>query len=106
MYFLNYKQLAEDLRDHKISEKQKLHYLIATMIIFSIIYTSRLMPYDGDITMALIADVLTLLMIIIGLVIIYQKNQQWDGKHFLERYLCLWFPISIIGFFIWINIPL
>lgn len=104
MYILNYIKLAEDLRDNKVSEKQQFHYLIGTTIIFGIIYASRLLPYEGDIKIALLTDIISLLLMIIGLIVIYRKNQQWDGKHFIERYLCLWFPISIVGFFIWVLI--
>lgn len=76
MYILNYIKLAEDLRDNKVSEKQQFRYLIGTTIIFSIIYASRLLPYEGDIKIALLTDVLSLLLMIIGLIIIYRKNQQ------------------------------
>ena len=76
MYILKYIKLAEDLRDNKVSEKQQFHCLIGTTIIFSIIYASRLLPYEGDIKIALLTDVLSLLLMIIGLIIIYRKNQQ------------------------------
>lgn len=76
MYILNYIKLAEDLRDNKVSEKQQFHYLIGTTIIFGIIYASRLLPYEGDIKIALLTDIISLLLMIIGLIVIYRKNQQ------------------------------
>lgn len=97
MYFLNYKQLARDLRDHKVSERDKLSYLIGTIILSAPLLVPTVATNPNDITSELLSALVIIFVAILGTIFTYRKNQQGDGKNFLERYVCLSFPISIIG---------
>ena len=99
MYFLNYKQLARDLRDHKVSERDKLSYLIGTIILSAPLLVPTVATNPNDITSELLSALVIIFVAILGTIFTYRKNQQGDGKNFLERYVCLSFPISIIGWF-------
>ena len=97
MYILNYKQLAEDLRDHKVSEREKLYYIIGTVVLSTPLLIPSAPANHNDITGELVGIFILILLTILGTIFIYHKNQQGDGKNFIERYVCLSFPISIIG---------
>ena len=97
MYILNYKQLAEDLRDHKVSEREKLYYIIGTVVLSTPLLIPSAPANHNDITGELVGIFILILLTILGTIFIYRKNQQSDGKNFIERYVCLSFPISIIG---------
>ena len=99
MYILNYKQLAEDLRDHKVSEKQKLQYFIALAVITTIGSFAPSVDYVGNIPM-LIVDILIAIIGLFMMIMLYRQNQNGDGKHFLERYICLSFPMLVIMFMV------
>ena len=110
MYFLNYKQLAEDLRDCKVSEKQKFNYLITSFIFlnFDVICRSingLLWETFSEYWQKIIIDSWTpmnfivegVFFIIMGIMLfaLYIINQRGDGKNFIERIACLYLPISI-----------
>lgn len=96
MHLINYTKLAEDLRDGKVSERQKLYYLIG-LTLFAIPLLMPSMPENpNDISKDIMWALGFVVMSIVIMVLLYRRNQQGDGKHFLERYICLAFPISII----------
>ena len=97
MYLLNYKQLAEDLRDNKVSEREKLYYMIGTVVLSTPLLVPSAPANPDDITGELVGIFILISITILGTIFTYRKNQQGDGKNFIERYVCLSFPISIIG---------
>ena len=99
MHLLNYKQLARDLRDNKVSEREKLYYIIGTVVLSAPLLIPHAPANYDDITGELVGIFILTLLTILGTIFIYRKNQQGDGKNFIERYVCLSFPISIIGWF-------
>lgn len=99
MHLLNYKQLARDLRDNKVSEKQKLQYFIALAVITTIGSFAPSVDYVGNMPM-LIVDILIAIIGLFMMIMLYRQNQNGDGKHFLERYICLSFPMLVIMFMV------
>ena len=100
MHLLNYKQLARDLRDNKVSEREKFSYVIGLLILSAPLLVPTTPINAHDITADLISAFVFILIMIAGTVLLYRKNQQGDGKNFLERYICLSFPIGIISGFL------
>lgn len=100
MHLLNYRWLARDLRDNKLSEREKFSYIIGLLILSAPLLVPTIPTNTQNITADLINALVFILIMIIGTIFLYRKNQQGDGKNFLERYICLSFPIGIIsGFF-------
>jgi len=119
MYFWDYNALAHDLKNNKVTTREKLKYLIAIMIyvptgimgsnwipgVYRFIYTvsnkilslqnTRIPPLKIFHDYNYFTDILTIIVIIGGLALCYWINRKGDGKHFVERVMCLSIPITI-----------
>jgi hypothetical protein len=87
-------RLAEALRADALSERDKLHLLVASLIFgnlfgsLGILYTLRAAPT------LLAPSVLGLAISLIGLYASFRANQGGDGVRFVERLVCLGFAIG------------
>lgn len=92
MYLWNVKALATDLREKKISQREKLYYFLAT------VFFSSLTDFSGDIfphTRSLEALGVGFFINIIGIVFCYMANNEGDNEEFIDRLVCLSVPIGI-----------
>jgi hypothetical protein len=104
IYFWNDKQLARDLKNSAISEWYKFIYFLLYLYVPKLIESlESFAPKHHPLESSWI-----LLILIIGFFIgiwlfyiLYKTNAKGDGVHFIERYVCLTFPLiirfSVIG---------
>ncbi|MBI1928643.1 hypothetical protein HYR99_30920 [Candidatus Poribacteria bacterium] len=101
MYFWNIQALSEDLKERRVSQREKMKYLLATAISHSIS-----LPISISVAWAL--GITTLLanvaLSIWGIVLCYQANRQGDDEEFIDRYICIRWPIYI-RLFVLVGIP-
>ena len=95
MYFWKVDELVKDLRNNQVSQKEQFHYIL-TFTILSILSTEPALCVDltyhiNDLYMS----ISLLIVNIIGVVYIYNKNASGDNKDFLPRIICLGFPVLI-----------
>lgn len=108
--FFNDKKLAHDLKEDKVSSTEKLFYLLFFLIgsqLLGIIFARlpKIINYnkDGCINSCgesfywyfLIIPIVSLLIKGYGIILSYKINSKGDDKRFLERVMCLLFPIAI-----------
>jgi hypothetical protein len=89
MYFWNAKQLAEDLRDGRVDEKERFKYFIGTFAVWTMIGSLRIyaaLPLRVENLTSLIID---LSVTIIGLFLCYKVNRSGDREDFAARLVCL-----------------
>jgi hypothetical protein len=87
-------QLAAELRDGRLTETQKFHYVIAAAALHYTIGPLSLLNGPKD-TRTLVLLLMAATLATLGLVWCFQANQRGDGRLFLERYLCLAVPTTI-----------
>lgn len=98
MNFINDKELARRMRDGNIKSSERFYYFLIFMVgitIFMMNSTNSVM-YNGEYNKWDIAlDKLAFLATIIGSIILYKTNKRGDDKEFIERYICLGFPVAM-----------
>ena len=95
MYFWKTDQLAEDIKDNKISEKSKMYYYLLTISIYNIIGYQYLSEFSGDMTTAIGEMLVTTLVLIFGTFITFKTNNSRGGSDYIARVIMLGLPISI-----------
>ncbi len=97
MNFINDKELAGRFKNNTVSAKEKLQYLLACAILSNIAMSSfisskihvELESWD------IFIDCFNLFITIIGILVCYKTNTDGDNKDFIERFVCLSFPVLI-----------
>ncbi len=94
MYFWNTRQLALDLREGKVTERQQMWYLFAFVVFATVgMYVVSWVPIDVTASMIL-AGVADVVVTIYGLLECYQVNNRGDGKDFVVRFICMSWPVG------------
>lgn len=95
MYWWRASKLAEELREGRVTEKERFKYFLATFILWNvavplIVYSSG--PFDFD---RLISAALNLSVIVTGIILCYRVNKRGDDVDFIPRMICLGWPASV-----------
>lgn len=97
MYLWNIKKLREDLKENRVSSREKMKYFLVFMLVVGGSFYVGLgfgdagIPYGYTLFEALAFIIIT----IAGMLVCYQANKQGDDKEFIERFICIGFPIGI-----------
>ncbi len=95
MYWWNMAKLAEDLREGRVTEKEKLKYLLATFVAWNLI-VDLFLYFGGPFG---VKNVIPLavngIMTVWGILACYRINKQRDGRDFISRMICLGWPSGI-----------
>lgn len=95
MYLWNTRKLASDLKHGRVSEKDKMLYMLGNQLLITIsIYEALFQNQENDF-MGLIELLVASLIVIYGIVICYSANGKEEGRNFIEKFVCLSLPISI-----------
>ncbi len=119
MYFWNYTALANDFKNNKVTAREKFKYLLTILVfiptgimgsnwipgVYRLIYAisnkilgmqnSRIPPLKIFNELNYVTDIIIIALMCIGFALCYWINQRGDGRHFIERVMCLSVPISI-----------
>lgn len=98
MNFIRDRELALRFKNNAVHSKERFLYLLIFMILFSLTTSSCINSYlySFDINYWDISiDVIVLATTILGTYICYQTNKKGDNKEFIERYISIYFPITI-----------
>jgi hypothetical protein len=88
-------RLAAALAASELSERDKFHYLLAWALIGVFINPLVGISHRWD-HLRILSVVPSLLITAVGLVACFQANARGDNRAFLERYLCLSLPVSLV----------
>lgn len=95
MYWWKAGKLAEDLREGRVTEKERFKYYLATFIAYGV--AAQLFFYLGGPSEVdrLISAVANLTAAALGIVLCYRRNKSGDHSDFIPRMICLGWPASV-----------
>jgi hypothetical protein len=95
MYWWYVSKLAEDLREGRVTEKQRFNYFLATCATW--VLAAQLFSYAGSALCAenLVSSTMMLALTALGIALCYKINKGGDNADFVPRMICLGWPISI-----------
>lgn len=95
MHLFNAARLADDLRHDRLSERQKVGYLMASLAFTTLFSRSPGLLSDG-LTVASAAAMLAFVALSLGGIwYCFTANARGDGRAFIERFFCLNLPILL-----------
>ncbi len=102
MYWFSASKLAEDLREGRVDEKERLKYFLATFVAWNLL-AQAFFYYGGPFgTERLTSVALNLAATVIGIILCYSANNSGDNSDFIGRMICLGWPCAFrtIAFFL------
>src|SRR3989344_6753381 len=106
MHFWNISALAQELREEKLTERDKMKYVLALFLLGNIFfYGAQGLYVSAGFLLAL--EVLAVIAITVGGIIwCYAANAKGDNKSFVERFVVLSLPVTVrlltFGFIIYV----
>ena len=95
MYFWKVNALVEDLKNRRVSQRQKMHYYLAlTLLSLIYVYITGLIAVKPNLLTG-INILLGLSITAGGILLCYKANSQGDDEEFIDRIVCLSWPISV-----------
>lgn len=98
IYIWDIKSLVKDFKEGKVSQHEKMKYFFITSLgMLIILLSSNYLPLFNEINpLAAFIDVsLQLIIFITGFILVYKSNKSGDNKSFIDRFICLSFPIGV-----------
>ena len=100
MYWWRISPLKLELASGTISESEKLKYLVAMILLYSISSEGGYLVAQADPEDALTAtdwlsSALFVILTFAGTYYCYRRNQSGDAKDFIERFVCISWPITM-----------
>jgi hypothetical protein len=95
MRLWNVNALAKDLAASRVSERDKLLFLLANLLFAAVMSELDKYRVVNPNAWHLTTSVLAIGIVAVGTVLCYRANKKGDGKHFMERYICLSVPVTI-----------
>ena len=94
MHLFNAARLADDLRNDRLSEKQKMGYFMAATA-FTLLFGRGPGLVSGWTALGVATTVLYGVITLAGIGYSFAANARGDGRAFLERLLCLSLPLTL-----------
>ena len=97
MYWWNIKALANELKAKKVPQLEKFKYFFAVSILTSVFFElAILVPVLEETAMLdVIGSLIYLLIVALGIIVCYKANKKGDNKEFIDRFICLSWPIGV-----------
>ena len=96
MYFWKTAQLADDIKNNKVSEKSKMHYYLLMMTMFNIFAYSFLLDLGAEnVSVDIFEMAITTLLLVGGILINFKANKGVDGADYMARVIMLGVPIAV-----------
>lgn len=104
MYFWKTGSLVEDLKNNKVTERNFKNYYLASSLLMMISYYIAMAAPPENMTMMLIEAISSIGITVFGIGFVFKCNGGDSGSNFINKALCLSFPLMIkvfvAGFFI------
>ncbi len=95
MYFWNVKALASDLREDRVSPRDQMMYLTAWGLYQLFEVQNALWVWEMPTTLTLVKVAIQAVITVGGIVLCYRTNRGPKGLHFVERFICIGWPIRV-----------
>ena len=104
MYFWQVNALVEDLKARRVSQRQKMYYYLAyTLLTLIAVDVAGLVATELNFFVVL-NSLLGVLITVGGILLCYEANSQGDDAEFIDRMVCLSWPISLRMFVVLIPV--
>lgn len=87
MYLWNVNALVKEFQEDRISEREKMKYYLVTSVLMTLGQQHGLQIGVNNIVYAVV--------VFLGVVLCYKANSNGDNRNFIDRMVCLGFPIMI-----------
>lgn len=101
MNFFRDRELATRFKNGNVTQRECFSYYIVISVIYCIVFSSPalyIMSFIGVNKWTLITDLFVLVSTIIGSIYVFKTNSKGDNKNFVERCVCIGFPVVIQAF--------
>jgi hypothetical protein len=101
MYFWNTVALARELKSKSLSQSERMKYYLASSTLYTFIYEINGYFNTSPSLISIVQSVATIVATVIGITLCYRVNARGDGQEFIDRFVCLSWPILmriIVGF--------
>ncbi len=88
--------LAKRFQTNQVPSKERFLYFLTFLMVGTLILSSfsvHLLVPESSNQWDLVKDCLYLVFSLLGSIFLFKINEKGDGKHFIERYICLSFPV-------------
>jgi hypothetical protein len=93
MRFWNAKALVKELKENKLSEKEKFKYFFLFTVLTALVMETSI--YSEPIPDEWIESLAVILITALGTLYCFLVNQAVDGQAFIERYICVSLPVVV-----------
>ena len=95
MYLWDVNALVEDFKEKRVTQRERLKYFLVFMgLVTLVIYGSSLDPIELT-AIAIVHLLIEVIVCIVGIILCYKANQRGDDEEFVDRFICIWLPVSI-----------
>lgn len=97
MNFIRDRELAHRFKNNTVSSRERFIYFFIFIILVTIPTLSFVINslYESLNEWDIYIDIALLVITILGMIICYKTNKKGDDKEYIERYVCIGFPILI-----------
>ena len=95
MYLWKPNNLANDLRNNDITEKEKLKYMLFWVVATAIASDPAIHIDYNYVLNDTILSIALLIISVVGTIYCYKINKSGDNEDFISRYVCLSIPVGI-----------
>jgi hypothetical protein len=102
MNWVNDRELARRFQDNSVPSRERMYYYLATQVIISIVMSQTFLSWSESeslyvplSTELIITDTISLLFGIAVIYALYCINKQGDDKEFIERIVCISWPVTM-----------
>lgn len=91
------RELTMRFRNNAVPPRERLYYLLCFMAVTALMTTNFFVSLGEPIKpnlWSVCTDVTTLVFPFLGTILCYRTNMAGDGKEFIERFICLGFPVG------------
>lgn len=98
MNIINDRELALRFRNGEVSSRERLIYLILFILIYEASSAQFLEYIFDDYSKSeydMHVNIIFIFLTVIGTIACYVTNKNCDDKEFIERYICIGFPVTV-----------
>ncbi|MBI4963349.1 MAG: hypothetical protein HY913_08730 [Desulfomonile tiedjei] len=95
MYWWNVSQLAEDLREGRVEEKERFKYYLAYIVSGEVILRCWMYFPETFNILTLMCNAASVIIVTTGVMLCYRANRNGDNTDFIGRMICLGWPVGI-----------